>query len=84
MKVVPHMAVFVNFTRRSLGPISGTGTSSIQRPGSALRFTRAFIKIYLLSIIKIIMKNFDNKGKIPLLLIIERNLFLCFVMRDAQ
>src|SRR5471032_2287002 len=42
-KSVPQIAVFSSLTRTSLGPISGSGTCSIQMPLAASRLTRAFI-----------------------------------------
>lgn len=45
---VPQIAVFLTLISTSLGPISGTGTSSIQMPGSALAFTSAFIMFDIL------------------------------------
>ncbi len=42
---VPQMPVFATFTRISSGPISGTGSFSSHRPGSALAFTRAFMSL---------------------------------------
>src|SRR5882672_7518968 len=45
---VPQIAVFLILISTSLGPISGTGTSSIQMPGSALAFTSAFIMFDIL------------------------------------
>ena len=41
---VPQMDVFLTFIRTSCIPISGTGTSSIQMPGSAYFLTNAFMK----------------------------------------
>ncbi len=38
---VPQMAVFSTFTRTSLAPGEGTGTSSIQMPRAASRLTSA-------------------------------------------
>src|SRR5262245_19041721 len=40
---VPQMPVLCTFTSTSSGPISGTGRSSVQMPGSDLALTRAFI-----------------------------------------
>ena len=40
---VPQIAVLRILISTSLGPISGTGTCSIQMPGSGLLLTRAFI-----------------------------------------
>src|SRR5690606_23985332 len=40
---VPQMAVFSTFTRTSLGPGTGTGTSCIQMPLPGSRLTSAFI-----------------------------------------
>ncbi len=40
---VPQIAAFVTFTRRSLPPICGTGTSCSSRPLPADFFTRAFM-----------------------------------------
>src|SRR5688500_6565911 len=40
---VPQIAVFSSLTSTSFGPISGTGTCSIQIPCAASRLTRAFI-----------------------------------------
>src|SRR3954468_16726332 len=45
---VPQIAVFLTLISTSFGPISGTGTSSIQMPGSALAFTSAFIMFDIL------------------------------------
>src|SRR5919198_1472071 len=42
---VPQIAVFLTLISTSLGPISGTGTSSIQIPGSAFAFTKARIML---------------------------------------
>jgi hypothetical protein len=40
---VPQIAVFSSLTSTSFGPISGSGTCSIQMPLAASRLTSAFI-----------------------------------------
>src|SRR6185503_8603831 len=42
-KSVPQIAVFSSLISTSFGPISGTGTCSIQMPLAASRLTSAFI-----------------------------------------
>ncbi len=44
---VPQMDVFLILIMTSMGPISGSGTSSSQRPSSALDFTSAFILVVM-------------------------------------